>query len=133
MSEWILERLVPSSRELFRSLVAALATAPERSYVFAELLDLLEPMSAEAFEAAVAELPPVELDAYWQNQLAATVEHAAARKHAKLPSWTRDIPPLDEPVFGSSLRSLRLYLLVHALPAFAARNIFITANVGDRV
>ena len=37
-----------------------------------------------------------DLDPYWMNYLAATVEHAAAMKHAKTPGWTRDVIPLEE-------------------------------------
>jgi hypothetical protein len=40
---------------------------------------------------------------------------------------------LTEPVFGSELQSLRLYLLTHSPPPFRARNIFIDATLGDRV
>jgi hypothetical protein len=90
-------------------------------------------MRASELELAAAELPGVALDPYWQNYLAATVEQAAAAKGAKVPPWTRDIPPLERPVFGSSLASLRLHLLVASPPAFAARNIFIDAALGDRV
>jgi uncharacterized protein (DUF1778 family) len=133
MSEWILEKLFPSSQATFQSLVEALAASDQPSFVFAELLDVLGPMNAEEFEVAVSEPPRVELDPYWRNYVAATVEHAAATKQARAPSWTRDIAPLDEPVFGSSLASLRLHLLVNSPPAFAARNIFIDSSVGERV
>lgn len=133
MSEWILDRLFPSPQAEFQHLVEALAGSEQPSYVFAELLEVLDAMSAELYEIAVSEVPDVELDPYWWNYLAATVEQAAAAKHAKAPSWTRDVAPLDEPVFGSSLASLRLHLLVDSPPAFAARNIFIDANVGKRV
>jgi hypothetical protein len=50
-----------------------------------------------------------------------------------IPEWTRSIAPLAEPVFGSELQSLRLYLLTHSPPPFRARNIFIDATLGDRV
>jgi uncharacterized protein (DUF1778 family) len=133
MSEWILDKLLPSSQATFQSLVEALAASDQPSFVFAELLDVLGPMNAEEFEVAVSEPPRVELDPYWRNYVAATVEHAAATKQARAPSWTRDIAPLDEPVFGSSLASLRLHLLVNSPPAFAARNIFIDSSVGERV
>jgi hypothetical protein len=133
MSEWILSRLLPSPGSAFRDLVGEIAVSPEPSYAFAELLDLLDPMSAGELELAAAELPDVALDPYWQNYLAATVEQAAAAKGAKVPRWTQDIPPLPAPVFGSSLASLRLHLLVDAPPAFAARNIFIDSALGGRV
>lgn len=133
MSAWILSRVLPSSKLAFQSLVEELAASEQPSYVFAELLELLGPMSAEELELAVFELPAVQLDRYWESYLAATVEHAAAVKHARVPGWTRDIEPLDRPVFGSPLKSLRLHLLVSSPPAFARRNIFIDASVGDRV
>jgi len=133
MSEWILDKLFPPSQAEFQRLVEALAGSDQPSYVFAELLEAIDAMSAEEYEIAFSEVPEVDLDPYWWNYLAATVEQAAAAKHAKVPSWTRGVAPLDQPVFGSSLESLRLHLLVNSPPAFAARNIFIDANVGDRV
>lgn len=133
MSEWILDKAVPSPQLTFQELLGELAAAEKPSLVFGELLELLGPMSAEEYESAVAGPPWVELDPYWQNYVAATVEHAAASKRAAAPAWTREIPPLDEPVFGSSLKSVRLHLLVNSPPAFAQRNIFIDSTVGDRV
>jgi uncharacterized protein (DUF1778 family) len=133
MSEWILQAALPSARRVFHGLVEELAASDQRSYVFAELLDSLAAMSAAEYAIAVSELPAVPLDPYWLNYLAATVEQAAALKGAKTPRWTRDVAPLAAPVFGSSLESLRLHLLLHSPPAFAGRNIFIDASVGDRV
>jgi uncharacterized protein (DUF1778 family) len=133
MSEWILGKVFPSARNEFQELIQALAASDRPSYVFAELLDLLDPMSPDEFEQAVADPPEARLDLYWQNYLAATIEHGAAIKGARFPDWTRDIPPLAEPVFGSTLVSLRKHLLLNAPAAFAARNLFIDANLGDRV
>jgi len=133
VSEWILSKALPSVQVTFQGLLADLAASDKPSFVFAELLELLGPMSADEFELAVSEPPSVRLDSYWANYVAATVEHAAAMKRAKAPGWTRDVPPLDEPVFGSSLESLKLHLLVNSPPAFIQRNIFIDSSVGDRV
>ena len=133
MSDWILGKVFPSPQVAFQSLVDALATSDRPSYVFAELLEFLAPLRADEFERAVSEPPQVELDRYWQNYLAATIEHAAAAKQARIPTWTRDVAPLEQPVFGSSLQSLRLHLLLESPPAFAARNLFIDASVGARV
>lgn len=133
MSEWILSRILPSSRAVFEDRVAALATADQPSYPFAELLDWLASLPATEFEEAVAEPPAARLDRYWQAYLASTIEQAAAAKGARSPDWAREVPPLNEPVFGSSLESLRLHLLANSPPTFARRNIFIDASVGDRV
>jgi len=132
MSEWILARVLPPPQATFHALLEDLAAAEQPGHVFAELLEWLAPLGADAFERAVAEAPSVALSPYWQNYLA-TVEHAAAMKGAKAPGWTRDIPPLAKPAFGSSLASLRLHLLVNSPAAFVQRNIFIDASVGARV
>jgi len=133
MSAWILSRVFPTSRETFQGLIAELSAADDPAFAFADLLDWLGALDAETLQAAVSEPPEAQLDRYWQTYLAATVEHAAAACGAKVPGWVREIPPLDEPVFGSSLESLRLHLLRSAPPAFARRNLFIDASVGDRV
>jgi len=49
------------------------------------------------------------------------------------PAWTRAIAPLTDPMFGSALSSLRLYLLTHSPAPFRRRNIFIDSSVGSRV
>jgi len=133
MSEWVLNKVLPSLQTSFNSLLEDLAASDEPGYAFAELLELIDSMNADEFEQTVSEPPGVQLDPYWQNYLAATVEHAAAVKHAKVPRWTRAVAPLDEPVFGSSLESLRLHLLVNSPPAFIQRNIFVDSSVGKRV
>ena len=133
MSEWILNKVFPSSQTRFKNLLEDLAASDKPSYVFAELLELIDRMNADEYEQAVSEPPGVQLDPYWQNYLAATVEHAAVVKHAKVPSWTRDVAPLDKPVFGSSLESLKLHLLVNSPPAFIQRDIFVDSSVGKRV
>ena len=133
MSDWILNAALPPAQALFQNLLAELTSADAPGYVFADLLELIDSLSAEEFEAAVAEPPAVKLSPYWANYLAATLEHAAGLKHAAVPAWTKDVAPLSEPVFGSSLKSLKLHLLVDAPPPFIARNIFIDASVGDRV
>jgi hypothetical protein len=133
MSEWVLERLLPSSQIRLRSLVDDLAASSEPSYVFAEILELIESMPADEFEGATSELRAHQLNPYWQNYLAATLEHAATLKQAKAPGWTTSVPPLDSPVFGSHLESLRLHLLVNTPPPFLQRNIFIDASIGKRV
>jgi len=135
MSNWVLHRIAPTApaQQEFQALLAELAGSDAPGYAFAELLDLLEPLGARELEQAVCEPPRVRLAPYWSCYLAATIEHTAAMKDAQAPAWTRDVPPLDEPAFGSTLQSVRLHLLVHSPPAFARRNIFIDATVGDRV
>jgi uncharacterized protein (DUF1778 family) len=133
VSDWVLKCALSSARTNFEELVGDLSTAENPSYTFAELLDLLAPLTRSEFRTSVAELPSVALEPYWENYLAATVEQAAAQKNVPPPEWTTKIQPLEEPVFGSTLRSLREHLLFNAPPAFRRRNIFIDAAVGARV
>jgi len=76
---------------------------------------------------------PHGLTPYLGNYVAAMVEYACAQHGVAPPAWTRAIAPLTEPVFGSALMSLRLYLLTHSPAPFRRRNIFIDATVGARV
>jgi len=81
----------------------------------------------------VAAAPQVELSPFLANYVAAMIEIACERRAIAVPAWTRRIVPLDEPAFGSTLRSLRLHLLTHSPAPFRRRNIFIDASLGDRV
>ncbi len=60
-------------------------------------------------------------------------ETACNMRGLPLPAWTRRIEALPEPVFGSALPTLRLYLLTHSPAAFRRRNLFIDSSVGARV
>ncbi len=133
MSDWVLSRVLPPPRETFQGLLKALSTAEKPGYVLAELNELLTQLTTGEFKLAVSEPPQVQLDPYWRNYVAATIEQAAASKRTEAPSWTENVQPLDEPVFGSSLKSLRLHLLTQSPVAFRSRNIFIDSSIGDRV
>lgn len=133
MSTWVLERLLPSSRDRFEEVAGALATAVRPGFLAADLNDLLSSWSAAQLREAVAEPPPVSLDRYWSNYVAAMVETAAHRRGLAPPAWTCRVRPLESPAFGCDLVSLRLHLLTTAPPAFRRRNIFIDATIGDRV
>ena len=133
MSDWVLSRVFPPLRGTFQSLLQALSTADKPGYVLAELNEFLTRLTTGEFKLAVSEPPQVQLEPYWENYVAATVEQAAATKNTEAPSWVENVRPLEEPVFGSSLKSLRLHLLAHSPVAFRCRNIFIDSSIGDRV
>ncbi len=67
------------------------------------------------------------------NYLAAMIEQTAASLAVAAPEWTRLVPPLKHPVFASELGSLRLHLLMNALPPFRRRNLFVDTSIGGRV
>ena len=133
MSDWVLSRVLPPLRETFQGLIEALSTAEKPGYILAELNDLLTPLTIGEFELAVSEPPQVPLDPYWANYVAAMIEQAAASKGTEAPRWTENVSPLADPVFGTSLKSLRLHLLTHAPLAFRRRNIFVDSSIGERV
>jgi hypothetical protein len=132
MSAYVLARVLPAHRARFQALAGACKDLRSARFELAELngwlTGLMPAALAEALEVAPAGLPP---DA--ASYVAAMVEYACARSGVAPPAWTRSIPPLSEPYFGSALASLRLYLLTHSPPPFRRRNIFIDSSVGDRV
>jgi hypothetical protein len=133
MSDWVLNRVLPPVRETFQELLKALSVAEKPGYVLAEFNEFLTRLTVSEFKLAVSERPQAKLDDYWRNYVAATIEYAAASKRVQGPSWTHDVQPLEDPVFGSTLKSLRLHLLTNSPPPFRSRNIFIDSSIGDRV
>ncbi len=133
MSDWVLRTILPDVERAYQELVSELAASEKPGYVFAELLDLLEQFSPHEFELAVATPLDGALSPYWAAYLASTIEYAAALKGVSPPRWASSVPSLKEPVFGSSLQSVREYLLTHSPPPFAKRNIFVESSVGQRV
>jgi hypothetical protein len=133
MSEYVLSRVLPASRSRFGELVAACAESASSSYALAELNSFLSALAARELCDAVAHAPTSPLTPFLSNYVAAMVEYGCGRMKLSAPSWTSKIPPLPEPVFGTNLRSLRLYLLTQSPAPFRARNLFIDATLGARV
>ena len=133
MSDWVLTQLLPEGREAFQEIVSELAASEETKYPLAELNDLLTLLTPDEYRRAVRDRPEARLTPECENYIAAMVEEAAAKKGAKPPAWTRDVPPLDKPLFGSSVPALRLHLMVNSPPPFHRRNIFVDSSLGDRV
>jgi hypothetical protein len=117
----------------FRDHVAACADAASPRLALAELSSLMSSFSAGELRDAVAAPLPPGLGPFLSNYIAAMVEYVCAKRSIAVPAWTCSITPLAEPVFGSELMSLRLYLLMNSPPPFRRRNIFIDSTVGDRV
>lgn len=132
MSSYVLQRLLASPERQFQHALRA-CRGSAGSYELAELNDLLAALTANALREAVATAPLVPLDLFTANYVAAMVEQACDRRAIPVPVWTQAVAPLAEPYFGSTLESLRLYLLTHSPPPFRRRNLFVDAGVGDRV
>jgi hypothetical protein len=133
MSSYVLSRVLSVPEAQYRSCVAACIGAQPASFALAELNSLLSSFTAGELRDAVVTPPPAGVTAFLANYIAAMVEYACARRAIAVPAWTRSIAPLSEPVFGTALQSLRLYLLTHSPPPFRSRNIFVDATLGDRV
>jgi hypothetical protein len=122
----------PAPERRFQELTKACTDSPDVRFGLEELNVWLASLGGGELKQAVSS-PPARLGPYLANYVAAMVESASARKGVTPPSWTRAIEPLAEPWFGSTLLSLRLYLLTHSPAPFRRRNLFIDASVGSRV
>jgi mobilization protein NikA len=133
MSAYVLARVLSVSAAQFRDCVQDCADSASPRFALAELNSLLSTLTAGELRDAIAAPPPPGLPPFLDNYIAAMVEYACALRAIAVPEWTRSIAPLAEPVYGSELLSLRLYLLTHSPAPFRVRNIFIDATLGDRV
>ena len=121
MSAYVLARLLPTTSRRFQELTEACADDRHGRFALAELNSWLASLSAGELSEAVAP-PPATLTPYLNNYLAAMTEVACAQNRVAPPAWAAAIPPLAEPAFGTTLLSLRLYLLTHAPAPFRRRN-----------
>ena len=133
VSAYVLAQVLSVPVAEFHDCVAACAEAASPRLALAELSSLLGSLGAGELRDAVAAPLPPDLGPFLSNYIAAMVEYACAKRSVAVPAWTRSIMPLTEPMFGSDLKSLRLYLLMNSPPPFRYRNIFIDSTVGDRV
>ena len=132
MSSYVLSRVISVPANRFQACIAA-AAGLNSSYGLAELNNLLTKLSSLELEGAVATAPSASLSPFLANYVAAMVELACALRAIPIPHWTRTILPLADPWFGSSISSLRHYLLISSPAPFRRRNIFIDASLGSRV
>jgi hypothetical protein len=132
MSAYVLARVLPPPAGRFQEITRACADSTNERFALEELNSWLASLGAGELQEAVSS-PPSRMTPQTSNYVAAMVEYACAANGIDAPLWTRAIEPLAEPVFGSTLMSLRLYLLTHSPPPFRRRNIFIDASVGSRV
>jgi hypothetical protein len=133
MSGYVLSRVLPVPAAQFRDCVAACVGTASPSFALAELNSLLSAFTAGELRTATEAPPPPGLTAFVLNYITAMVEYACAKRSVAVPAWTQTVAPLDAPVFGTTLQSLRLHLLTHSPPPFRRRNIFIDATLGDRI
>ena len=132
VSAYVLARIsLPAAEEFAR--LARAAGEGEGRFALAELNALLTRVTGPELQEAIAGGIPRGLTPQLANTVAAMVEVACAKQQVALPAWTGQVAPLSEPLFGSALQSLRLYLLTRSPPAFRRRNIFVDATLDDQV
>ena len=133
MSSYVLSKVLPAGRIRFNECIVMCSEAPAPGYGLAELNSFLAGLTALEFSDAVECAPTVKLTPFVANYVAAMIEYGCTRSGIPTPAWTRDIAPLADPMFGTTLKSLRLHLLTQSPAPFRGRNIFIDSTLGDRV
>jgi hypothetical protein len=133
LSGYVLVRALPPLRLRFAELLRALADSDGDRYVLADLNDFLSSLAPMELREAVERAELERLTPFSANYVAAMVEQATHGAGIDAPGWTRDVPPLEQPHFATSMKSLRLHLLAAAPVPFKKRNIFVDAALGARV
>lgn len=132
MSTWVLQRVLNNKAQQFLTILSQFNTL-EDCFVFARLHDFLLPCSKADFEQTVSIKPTSKLSDFQINYTIAMIGHRAHTLGCTAPDWINDFPILHEPYFGTSLKSLRLHLLINSPIAFKQRNIYIDSTLGERV
>lgn len=129
----VLSCVPPAPAKAFQQAVTAPSRPADPSYALAQINSLLSGFTATELRQAVAAAPQAALSPFLANYVAAMTEMACNIHDVPVPTWTARIEALPEPAFGSTLPSLRLYLLTHSPAPFRRRNIFIDSSLGKRV
>lgn len=133
MSAFVLGKVLPDQSVQWQERLRELAREDGSRVALAALSAWLARLGARELHDELAAPPPATLSALVANYVAAMVEQVCAANGVDAPRWTREIAPLEHPLFGSELASLRLHLLAHSPPPFRRRNIFIDTAVGGQV
>ena len=134
VSQWVLRRLLPECADTLQGLVDTLSKSPKlRSQVLAEFHDTLVSSNSAQLGHAFDTLDLSGLAHFESNYVAAMIETACENRNIVPPAWLRNIVPLVDPWFATSLKSLRLHLLTASPPPFRRRNLYIDSSLGARV
>jgi len=133
MSAYVLGKLLPGRAAQWRGLLQDILRSDDKRLALAALSQWLANLAAGELADALGAPPPAGLPEQLANTVAAMVEHVCAASDEHPPAWTREIPPLALPAFGSELKSLRLHLLTNSPAAFRRRNLFVDTVVGGQV
>lgn len=133
MSAYVLARALPVQASHWQELLRELLRSDGTRIALAELSAWLAGLRAGELPGAVASAPPSGMSDVHANHVAAMVEYVCAARGVDAPQWTREIAPLEHPLFATELLSLRLHLLTRSPPPFRRRNLFVDTVVGGQV
>src|SRR5438876_3875670 len=89
-------------------MVGTLRDGDDHRLTLAELNDLLHGLTPKELAEASSRIDVRGLSPFLQNYVSAMVEQAVHAKGLRPPEWTREVAPLDEPWFATTLPALRL-------------------------
>ena len=136
VSAYVLARALPDARTRFNEAISALREGGQSTrFALAALNDLLSSLTGSQLSDVTSSMPVElrDLPPRLQNYVTAMLEQVSVLRGVPPPHWAHTIPPLNEPYFATSLRSLRLHLIRASPVAFKRRNLFVDATIGDRV
>jgi len=119
MSTYVLNKVLPKRSIEFQDLLNELVVSDNSRFVLSEINSLLARLNNIELKSVFLITLPIGLSDYLSNYLAAMVEYVCNQHQINVPEWINFIEPLKEPVFGSELQNLRLYLLTHSPPPFS--------------
>lgn len=133
LSAYLLARALPEARNRVDAALKTLRTYPASQLAFAELSDVLAPLTGDALRDAVEHADVGRLEPFARNYVAATVEHLCAHRGIEPPAWATETEPLREPWFATPLPRLRLHLIRTSPVVFRRRNLFVDSTALARV
>jgi len=129
-----LHRLLPECADELQAMIDTLGHKPSaRAHVLAELHDFLVTQDTAQLDQAFNTLVVSALEPFESNYVAAMIETACSNRKIPPPPWLGSVTPLADPWFATTLKSLRVHLLISSPPPFRRRNLYIDSTLGARV
>lgn len=133
VSTFVLRRVLVDTEAQLEDLMLTVAAEREPRATLARIGALLASLDSPSFRELTMALDVSRLTPFYQNYLAAMVEHRAAQLGVPAPAWTLRVAVLDEPYFPAGTDRLRPYLMREAPVVYKRRNLFVDAGVGDHL
>lgn len=134
ISEFVLNRALRglSKESRFDELISSLETEQDISFTLAAINDQLTQMSSGELRQLTERPRSLGKTLFAQSYVAAMLEQACHSKHCKIPDWIAQVPAMPAPWFATSIKSLRMHLLLCSPVPFRRRNLFVDTSLGGR-